>query len=63
MPGETGLPWLAEQCGEPADPRPAELDLLVERGPVSAMVLIAERSVTDLATYPARTRGLAPAST
>ncbi|MFC9625905.1 hypothetical protein ACFTXM_40095 [Streptomyces sp. NPDC056930] len=30
---------------------PAELDCLVERGPVSAMVLIAERSVTELGRH------------
>lgn len=48
MTCEMGLSWLSEQCGEIADLLPAELDCLVERGPVSAMVLIAERSVTDL---------------
>ncbi|MFE7126583.1 hypothetical protein [Streptomyces sp. NPDC057617] len=48
MAYETGLSWLSEQCGEMADRLPAELDCLVERGPVSAMVLVAERSVKDL---------------
>ncbi|MFF2727049.1 hypothetical protein ACFVS9_03980 [Streptomyces sp. NPDC058008] len=48
MTRETGLSWLSEQCGELTDLLPAELDCLVERGPVSAMVLIAERSVSDL---------------
>lgn len=48
MTYETGLSWLSEQCGEMTDLLPSELDCLVERGPVSAMVLIAERSVTDL---------------
>lgn len=48
MTCETGLSWLSEQCGEMADLLPAELDCLVERGPVSAMVLIAERSVSEL---------------
>ncbi|MCX4682039.1 hypothetical protein OG413_43430 [Streptomyces sp. NBC_01433] len=48
MTYETGLSWLSEQCGEMADLLPAELDCLVERGPVSAMVLIAERSVSEL---------------
>ncbi|MEU0134370.1 hypothetical protein ABZ172_10085 [Streptomyces sp. NPDC006296] len=48
MTRETGLSWLSEQCGEMTELLPAELDCLVERGPVSAMVLIAERSVSDL---------------
>ncbi|MFD9429004.1 MULTISPECIES: hypothetical protein [unclassified Streptomyces] len=48
MTYETGLAWLAEQCMEMTELLPPELDCLVERGPVSAMVLIAERSVSEL---------------
>ncbi|MFF3373032.1 hypothetical protein ACFYXF_08725 [Streptomyces sp. NPDC002680] len=48
MTYETGLTWLSEQCDELADLPPAEMDCLIERGPVSAMLLITERSVREL---------------
>ncbi|MFS0693221.1 hypothetical protein [Streptomyces nitrosporeus] len=48
MTYETGLTWLSEQCDELADLPPAEMDRLIEQGPVSAMVLITERSVREL---------------
>jgi hypothetical protein len=48
MTYETGLSWLAEQCEEISGLLPAEMDCLIERGPVSAMTLITARSVTEL---------------
>ncbi|MGW5304630.1 hypothetical protein ACWERF_11905 [Streptomyces griseoluteus] len=48
MTHEIGLTWIAEQCDEMTDLPHAELDCLVERGPVSTMVMVAGRSVTDL---------------
>ncbi|WP_327179531.1 hypothetical protein OG599_32445 [Streptomyces sp. NBC_01335] len=48
MTEEIGLTWLAEQCDDMEDLPPHELDCLIERGPVSAMVLVAGRSVTEL---------------
>ncbi|MGI5426129.1 hypothetical protein [Streptomyces sp. CA-179760] len=48
MTEETGLSWVAAQCDDLEDLPVEELDCLAERGPVEAMLRIAERSVTAL---------------
>ncbi|MFE9913219.1 hypothetical protein [Streptomyces clavifer] len=48
MTYQTGLAWLSEQCDDLAGLPPAEMDCLIERGPVSAILLITERSVREL---------------
>ncbi|MFG3096434.1 hypothetical protein [Streptomyces sp. NPDC048202] len=59
MTHEIGLSWLAEQCDDIADLRPAELDCFDEqgRGRVSAMLMVAERSVADLVPSASRQLG------
>ncbi|WP_328339690.1 hypothetical protein OG873_16780 [Streptomyces violaceus] len=48
MTEETGLSWVAAQCDDLEDLPVEELDCLAERGPVEAMLRVAERSVTAL---------------
>ncbi|MFF4243619.1 hypothetical protein ACFYY2_03985 [Streptomyces sp. NPDC001822] len=48
MADETGLAWLSEQCDDLTELRHAEMDCLIEKGPVSAILLITERSVREL---------------
>jgi hypothetical protein len=48
MREETGLSWVAAECDDLEDLPPEELDCLAERGPVEAMLRVAERSVTAL---------------
>ncbi|KUN93071.1 hypothetical protein [Streptomyces resistomycificus] len=48
MPEEIGLSWVAAQCDDLVDLPVEDLDSLAERGPLAAVVRIAERSVTDL---------------
>lgn len=48
MKDETGLSWVAAQCDDLEDLPVEELDCLAEHGPVAAMLLVAERSVTAL---------------
>ncbi|MEU3558071.1 hypothetical protein [Streptomyces fragilis] len=48
MAQEVGLSWLSLQCADLADLPAPEIDALVERGPVSAVVLTVERAVAEL---------------
>jgi hypothetical protein len=48
MREEIGLSWVAAECDDLEDLPVEELDCLAERGPVQAMLRVAERSVTAL---------------
>jgi hypothetical protein len=55
MTEEIGLSWVAAQCDDLEDLPVEELDCLAKRGPVEAMLRVAERSVTAL-PHPAAVR-------
>ncbi|QWB23024.1 MULTISPECIES: hypothetical protein [Streptomyces] len=55
MTEETGLSWVAAECDDLEDLPVEELDCLAERGPVEAMLCVAERAVAVL-SQPAAVR-------
>ncbi|WP_240138756.1 hypothetical protein [Streptomyces sp. MUM 178J] len=58
MTGDIGLSWVAAQCDDLEDLPPEDLDCLVERGPVAAMLRVTERAVAQLDSSAALQLGL-----